>query len=445
MSMHAAKRRLSIYRFTRNDKSFPALLFGACCLLCGCTWDQLNPIKPPPAPPPPVESFVLRNGSLTVEPRPRDKTPEADLAGARDYYRREEYAKAQKLYHHIGKNEKNPASIIQEALYYEAECLRLQGKLPDAADTYANLLRNHTVNPYKDLTTQHIYEIATYWLNDTWEEVKESQERREGKRWVVVPRFVSFDKRKPIIDRQGRAVERLKDVSIYEGRGGPYADKALYLIGYVAWFKEDYNDADLHFSELTKRYPESPYAPYAMELAIKAKLMSTGGEMYDGQKVASARKLVDEALRMPNVTEERRKELVRLLECITLHQAEKDYQMAEFWRRTGHPGSAYFYYEIVRRRYPDTDPARRATQRMMEIYNKTKQEQRDKMGPPPTGGDGRPSELLPPPRRIGAGPEQVPMPPPTAASPEQAPMPRKVPAAPGTTPPGPLPPGVGGN
>ncbi|HTU89539.1 MAG TPA: outer membrane protein assembly factor BamD [Gemmataceae bacterium] len=437
MSKHAQKRGLTIYRFARNDKSFPALLFCVCYLLSGCTWDQLNPIKPPIAPPPPVESFVLRNGSLNVEPQPKEKTPEAELAGAHEYYRREEYDKAQKLYHHVSKNEKNAASVIQEALYYEAESLRLQGKLPDAADTYANLLRNHTINPYKDLATQHIYEIATYWLQDTWEEVRESQERREGKRWMVWPRFVSFDKRKPFIDREGRAVERLNDVSVYEGRGGPYADKSLYLCGYVAWFKEDYIEADQKFTTLTKTYPESPFAPYAIELAIKAKLMSTGGEMYDGRRVADARKLVDEALRMPEMTPEKRQDLVKLLACITAQQAEKDFQMAEFWRRTGHPGSAYFYYEIVRRRYPHTDTAERATKRMMEIYSKMAQEQREKMGPPPQGSDGRPSELLPPPRRVANGPEQVPMPPPSPASPETAPMPQKVP--------GPLPPGVGGN
>jgi outer membrane protein assembly factor BamD (BamD/ComL family) len=414
-------------------------------LVAGCTWDQLNPFKPPVAPPPPVESFVLRNGTLTAEPRPRDKV-EAQLAGAREYFRREEYAKAERLYHHIGKNDKNPASLVQEALYYEAECLRLQGNLPKAADTYANLLKNHTINPYKDLATQHIYEIANFWLQDTWEEIRESQERREGKRWIVWPRFVSFDKRKPLLDREGRAVERLKDVSTYEGKGGPYADKALYLCGYVAWFNEDFGEADQEFTTLTKTFPDSTYAPYAIELAIKAKLMSTGGELYDGRKVADARKLVDEALRMPNVSEEKKQNMMKLLACINAHQAEKDYQMAEFWRRTGHPGSAYFYYEIVRRRYPGTDAAERATKRMTEIYNKMAQDQREKLGPPPQGGDGRPTELLPPPRRIQNGPETVPMPQQAPGAPETAPMPQKVPAASETAPPPrPLPPGLGGN
>ncbi|MGH7224161.1 MAG: tetratricopeptide repeat protein, partial [Gemmataceae bacterium] len=183
---------------------------SAFCLLqsalaVGCTWDQLNPIKPPVPPPPPVESFVLRNGALLAEARPKDKSAEAELAGAREYYRREDYVNAEKLYHRVANNDKNAATLIQEAIYYEAECLRLQGKLPDAADTYAKLLKTYMSNPYKDLATRHIYDIANYWLQDTWEEIRESKERREGKRWIVWPRFVNFDKRKPFIDREGRA------------------------------------------------------------------------------------------------------------------------------------------------------------------------------------------------------------------------------------------------
>jgi outer membrane protein assembly factor BamD (BamD/ComL family) len=425
-------------RRTKRGRLFSSFVLGAAYLFAGCTWDQLNPIKPPVPPPPPVESFVMRNGMLVAEAQPKDKADE-ELAGAREFFRREDYAKAEKLYHRLANNDKNSAAIIQEALYYEAECLRLQGDLPKAADTYAALLKNHMINPYKDLATQHIYEIANYWLQDTWEEIRESRERREGKRWIVWPRFVSFDKRKPFIDREGRAVERLKDVSMYEGKGGPYADKAMYLCGYVAWFNEDFNDADMEFSELNKRFPDSPYAPYAIELAIKAKLMSTGGELYDGKKVADARKLVHEAMSLPNLNEQRKQDLMKLLVCITAHQAEKDFQMAEFYRRTGHPGSAYFYYEIVRRRYPGTDAANRALQRMVEIRNKMAQDQRDKLGPPPES-DGRPTELLPPPQRVSGGPAPPP------GSPETAPMPQKVPGGTETAPPPrPLPAGLGGN
>lgn len=425
---------MSKHERTARTVRFAALLVCACASVSGCTWDQLNPFKPPPPPPPPVQSFILRDGDLVAEATPKEKTPEADLAGAHEYYRREEYAKAERLYHRIGNYEKNPTSIIAEALYYEAECLRLQGNLPKAADVYAEMLKKQNASPYRDLALQHIYEIASYWLQDTWEELREKQEQREGKRWVVWPRFISFDNRKPFLDREGRATERLKDVWTFEGKGGPYADKALSLCGYVAWFKEDYAEADQAFSDLNQLHPESPLAPSAIVLAIKAKMMSTGGEMYDGTKVHDARKLIDQALRLPDMTAERKKELMKLQDSINAFQAEKDFQMAEFWRRTGHPGSAYFYYEIVRRRYPNTEAYQRATKRMLEIREKMAQEQRDKLGPPPED-EGRPSELLPVPRRAVNQPEQVPMPRPAQEATPSGPLP----------PPRPLPPGVGGN
>lgn len=47
--------------------------------------------------------------------------------------------------------------------------------------------------------------------------------------------------------------------------------------------------------------------------------------------------------------------------------AEKDFKVAEFYRRTGHPASAVFYYETVCRRYPGTDVAERAKGRIAEI------------------------------------------------------------------------------
>jgi TolA-binding protein len=424
-----------------------ALRTSSCALLCGavgCSWDQFNLFKPPTPPPPPVESFVLRNGSLVAEAPPKDKGAEAELAGAREFFRREDYDKAERLYHHIADNEKNPVAVIQEALYYRAECLRLQGDYPKAADVYADLLKKFTQNPYRDQAIQHIYDIAQFWLQDTWVEVRETEEKHEGKRWFVTPRFVSFEKRKPMLDREGRALERLKDVYTYEGRGGGLSDKALFLCGHVNWYNEDYTEADHHFTMLHERYPESQFAPYAVELAIKAKLLSTGGELYDGRKVAEARKMVDEALRMPQMSEQRKQDLVKLLGSISAQQAEKDFQMAEFWRRTGHPGSAYFYFEIVRRRYPGTEAANRATQRMWEIRAKLEKEQLDKLGPPPEG-EGRPIEQLPQPHRVITQPEQVPPPRSMPGAPETAPMPQKVPGGgpESAPPPRPLPPGLG--
>jgi hypothetical protein len=48
-------------------------------------------------------------------------------------------------------------------------------------------------------------------------------------------------------------------------------------------------------------------------------------------------------------------------------QAERDYAVAEFYRRTDRPGSARFYYELVLRRYPATSWADRARGRLREL------------------------------------------------------------------------------
>jgi RNA polymerase sigma factor (sigma-70 family) len=43
-------------------------------------------------------------------------------------------------------------------------------------------------------------------------------------------------------------------------------------------------------------------------------------------------------------------------------QGDKEWRMAKFYRRTGHPASAYFFYELLLRRYPDSPNAKQASQ-----------------------------------------------------------------------------------
>lgn len=45
----------------------------------------------------------------------------------------------------------------------------------------------------------------------------------------------------------------------------------------------------------------------------------------------------------------------------------KEFKRAEFYRRTGRPGSAAFYYQMVARRYPGTGFAEEAKWRLLEL------------------------------------------------------------------------------
>jgi hypothetical protein len=150
--------------------------------------------------------------------------------------------------------------------------------------------------------------------------------------------------------------------------------------------------------------------------------MSTGGPDYDGRKVAEARLLIDSALRnYPELAQKKKDFLEKQLYSVAAQQAAKDYETGEFYRRTGHPGSAWFYYDLVRLRYPNVEPyCRMATERLLELKKKVEKEKGAGSAPPITPLGNRAAaqpapvqpELAPPPRRAELQPEPMPPPPP---------------------------------
>ena len=315
--------------------------------------------------PPPAASMVMRDGKLVPEQSGGRGSPE--LAAAHELYRAGSYSAAGKAFKKIADNTRNSPSVGEEARFYEAECLSKQDELPKACDTYHKMLVDFPAGTFRDQAVRRMFDIANFWLDDTRDEMAAYREKKEGKRTFVMPAVFHLDKKKPWVDEEGRAMQALEHVHLND-INGPLADKSLFLAGGVKFFREDYKEADHFFSMLVEQHPNSPMAAQAIELAIISKHMSTGGADYDGRKVAEARIMVDTALRnYPQLADEKNSFFDRQLGSITLQQAEKDYKIGEFYRRTGHPGSAYFYYEIVRRRYPNTRFAELATTRMEEL------------------------------------------------------------------------------
>ena len=276
-----------------------ASLLVAPLLACvGCFSTGL-PWAAAPAADPGIDSFVLRpDGKLESAPSAAALPAELSrqLEAARDAYRKERYDKAERLFGAIADKDKNPPVAVQEAWYYRAECLRLTGLLPKACDSYAALLNRFPSTGYREQCCQRMYDIACFWLKDTEQEMKEDEERRKGKRWVVVPRWFSTDwNAKPFFDREGRAIEALDRVRLHDITG-PLADQALYRCGVVKMYHENYREADHYFSQIHARHPDSKLAAKSIELAVFCKQMSTGGSIYDGRKTAEARKLIQVAL-----------------------------------------------------------------------------------------------------------------------------------------------------
>jgi outer membrane protein assembly factor BamD (BamD/ComL family) len=378
----------------------------ALALSSGCVTPELFRKDEPPAPPATQQSVVLRPDGLAAAPKsPADSDP--DLLAAKEVFRRGEYAKAEPLFHRIAETNKDSGSwysqliysrpekgdmnvmVLEEARFMEAECLRMQGRYPKAADTYIRLLNDFGSGLHRELAVNQLFEIANYWLEDTRREMEQAKEKAAGKRWFVDSHFIHVDRSKPFLDEEGRAVEALEHVR-YNDIDGPLADKALFMMGTVKFFNEDYREADYQFTQIVERHKNSPLWARAAEMAVISKNLSTGGSDYDGRKCAEARDMVPIALAAyvkteqqdPQVAKEREEFLRRQLAGITMQQAEKDYKMAEFYMRKRQPESAFFLFEVVRRRYPGTKYADLATEQMHKIREKVEKENGTRLSVP---------------------------------------------------------------
>ncbi len=361
----------------------------------------LMPKSAPAAPIP--EAIVLQGDGLTPVKAPAQATVEAKMALAMERYNAKDYVRAEKIFYRIGENEKNPQRLVQDALYYEAECLYLQDNWPKAGAAYMNLMNKFPRNKYREKVLERMFEIADFWLEDTRVEMRQSKEKVDGQRWFVPPHFLNWDKKKPLLDEEGRAIQLLEAVR-FGDINSPRADQALYLCGSVKFFDEDYKDADYYFTQLAeKRNTHSnqadKMAENATRLAIIAKHLSTGGPDYDGRKAAEARILIQESFeKYPNID---KTFLNNQIVSITKEQAEKDFRMAEFYERTGHPGAAVWQYDLVIRRYHGMEPyATDAVKRRADILNKMQTQGLAEPTPPSPHSQGPQLDPLPAPRAL---------------------------------------------
>lgn len=336
---------------------------GAVVLLVGCQGTQSWRKNPVTGDRSGTESPIIQT-SLTEKLPGSETSPE--MMEAEEAFRVENFERAERLFHRIAANQNTSPLLAEKARYFEAESLRRQGYLPKAADTYSKMLQDFPSGVHRQEAVIRMYDIANFWLEDTRKQMEQELEKRQGKRWFVPSNLVHWDRSKPLVDEEGRALELLEKVHVYDPQG-PVSDKALFLAGYTYFYRGDFVEADQLLSQLVDLFPNSSLRPQSIEMAIMAKNNATGGADYDGRRSAEALKLVHGARASVPELANRGEFLDRQLVAIRYQQADKDMKIADFYRRTGHPGSAYFYYELVRRRYPNTEHAQLASQKMEEL------------------------------------------------------------------------------
>ena len=320
-------------------------------------------------------SMVIKAGHIE-EIKPATYKGAQTMAEAEEAYSAEDFKKAQKLFGKVADDTANPALVAEKARFHEAECHRLRKLYPDAMSTYTRLLNDFQFGVYREQAVGRMYANADYWLEDTRAQMDAEKEKAEGKRWFVPSNFVHFNKSKPLLDQEGHALKALESV-YFNDPTGPHAEMALFLAGYVNFHRGNFKEADQLLSQMLEVGDRQPAKSEeitrlrirAYELAILAKNNATGGAAYDGRKSAEALQLIQRAkMTQPELVAKRGDFLDNQMQMIRYQQAEKDFEVAEFYRRTGKASSAFFYYELVRRRYQGTEFHEKAVARMKEIH-----------------------------------------------------------------------------
>ena len=284
---------------------------------------------------------------------------------------------AEKMFKKLADNAKNPLDVIEEARYCEAECQLQREDYRNAAATYKRQLKDLHDGKFTQRALEKLYFIANLWLNDTREQAKAYDQQRHGKVWLVTPMpIVHFDHKKPFLDEEGNALQCLETI-IEHDRDNKLKEDSLFLLATVKLFRGDYSAADDYYTALwrDKTFKNSPYAVKACKQSVLCKLQVNGGTVYNPKTIEEARKaLFDGQERFPELRQEK-EWLDQHFKAINVMQADRDFKIAEFYRASGKPGAAYFYYELVRRRYPGSNYEKKSEEYIAAIRVQVEREQ----------------------------------------------------------------------
>jgi outer membrane protein assembly factor BamD (BamD/ComL family) len=305
-----------------------------------------------------------------------DEKARADLEAAKVLYQKQQYAQAEKMFEVITKAKKLRLDTLEDAQFYMAESQRLQGNYRDARDNFRVYVQSFPYGKHASESNDRLFDIANYWLNKTRDEMKENEKNAGAVNLAAYypSNWFTYTKDMPFSDTEGHALTTLEDVRLNDIRG-KLAEKSLFYIATVKFFRGEYKEADFFYSQLYEQHPKSELAEKALKQSIICKQIANGGTQYDTRSVEQCRKFLEEYQR--NYPGKDGEWVNKQLVSIHYQQADRDFNVAAFYDRTGHPGSAYFCYELVRRRYPNTEYAKKADARMNQLKTKVEEEQRN--------------------------------------------------------------------
>jgi TolA-binding protein len=303
-----------------------------------------------------------------LDPRAQyNKVKTAVGLGPNEEFARQSYAEGERLFREQKYSaaaakfkeavSRGPHSLIeQDAMFMLAESYFFDDRYIKARDAYDELVKEHSNTRYLDTVIDREWKMARYW---------EDYEKHSPD-WLATPN--AYDKTRPWLDTLGHAIKTYDNIRLNDPTG-PRADDAIMATANIYFERGRYEDADYHYTLLRREYPRSELQYEAHLLGLQAKLRKYQGEDYDGAPLEEAKTLVKQ-LRMQfagRLPDEEKERLHTTEGQLNLEIATRDYRMAEYFDGTKHYGAAKYYYAQVVKKYPETELATKARERIGQI------------------------------------------------------------------------------
>ena len=252
-----------------------------------------------------------------------------------------------------------PDSVLEEdALHLAGECYYFAEDYPHALKCYEKLLVKYQHSKYLDADVRRVFSIARYW----------EQEARRG-----VSAVNMTEKSRPTFDTFGNGKKAYEAIFINDPNG-PISDDAVMALAsaYLARGRyqgdDNYDQAAYYFNYLRENFPLSKHMAKAHELELYARTNAYMGAEYNSKMLDEAGKLADVTLRQFGMKlGDDKEDIVALKEGVVVRQAEKEWVFGQHYDKKKYYGAARQYYEKLIDKYPQTEFAAKARQRLEEI------------------------------------------------------------------------------
>ncbi|MBD3380530.1 MAG: outer membrane protein assembly factor BamD [Candidatus Omnitrophica bacterium] len=274
-------------------------------------------------------------------------TPGEQFDWAMKFYKQNEFERAaeefKRLVQYYG-----DSKLAPEAQYYAGRSYEELGKYYFAYQNYQKVIEDY---PY----TRRLEEIIEREYN-----IANVLETKEEPKLMDIELSMSVD----------RAIEIYRKI-VENAPFGPYADKSLYKIAEAQRRMKRYDKAIEAYETIINDHPESSLVPEAKYQLAFTKYEASLDPEYDQESTKEAMedfKEIAENTAVPGIA----KEADKVLDELRSRKAQSTIKIAEFYERQRKYRGAIMYYKEVVNKFPGSDAAEYAGERITQLEKKIK-------------------------------------------------------------------------